>query len=257
MSIKFILLGTGSSMGVPRPDGYFGKCNPKNKKNFRTRCSALISTKYSNTIIDTSPDLRAQLLAQKIKNIDNVFYSHLHADQTHGINDLRIFYLKKKKKIPVFCDKNTKSYLLNNFNYCFKSKGNYPAILKLNNIKKKIVLKDKKNSISVKSIYVKHGSIDCLGFIINDKLAYLSDINGFYKKNIHNFINLKFLVVDCLRFKKHPSHFNLDDVLEKLDILKPKKTILTNMHSDLDYDKLLKILPKNVIPAYDGMCIKI
>tara|TARA_B100000767_G_scaffold128433_1_gene122228 strand:- start:1392 stop:1784 length:393 start_codon:yes stop_codon:yes gene_type:complete len=98
MKIKFTLLGTGSSMGIPRPDGFFGSCDPKNKRNYRTRCSALISFGHQNILIDTSPDLRQQLLSQKITSIDYVLYTHLHADQTHGINDLRIFYLKKKKK---------------------------------------------------------------------------------------------------------------------------------------------------------------
>ena len=94
--MKFIILGCGSSMGVPRADGFFGNCDPKNKKNYRTRCSALIKTKEENILIDTSPDLRQQLLRHKIKKIDKVFYSHMHADQTHGINDLRSFYIKTK-----------------------------------------------------------------------------------------------------------------------------------------------------------------
>ena len=98
MKIKFTLLGTGSSMGVPRADGYFGKCKPNNKKNYRTRCSALISYKKKNILIDTSPDLRQQLLREKITSIDNVLLTHFHADQTHGINDLRVFYLKQQKK---------------------------------------------------------------------------------------------------------------------------------------------------------------
>ena len=90
MSLKFTILGCGSSMGVPRPDGYFGKCNPNNLKNYRTRCSAILQTKTDNVLIDTSPDLRAQLIKNKINNIDKVLYSHMHADQTHGINDLRV-----------------------------------------------------------------------------------------------------------------------------------------------------------------------
>ena len=104
MTVKFIILGCGSSMGVPRPDGSFGKCNPNDKRNYRSRCSAIILTKVSNTIIDTSPDLRAQLIKNKIKKIDRVLYSHFHGDQTHGINDLRIFFLKTKKRIPVYTD---------------------------------------------------------------------------------------------------------------------------------------------------------
>jgi phosphoribosyl 1,2-cyclic phosphate phosphodiesterase len=257
MTIKFTLLGTGSSMGVPRADGFFGNCDPNNKKNYRTRCSALISSKYSNTLIDTSPDLRAQLLSQKITSIDRVLYSHMHADQTHGINDLRIFYLKKKEKISVYANKSTRSYLKKSFSYCFKKKYDYPAILKLNVLKKILIFYEKKNKIKIKSIPVEHGSINCMAFIINDKLAYASDVNNIHKKNIKYFKNLKYLVIDCLRFQKHPAHFNLSEVLEQIKILKPRKTILTNLHSDLDYKYLLKTLPKNVLPGYDGMSLKI
>ena len=113
--MKFIILGCGSSMGVPRPDGFFGKCNPKNKKNYRTRCSALLKTSDKNILIDTSPDLRQQLINNKINKIDKVFYSHMHADQTHGINDLRVFYIQNKKTLPVYADNPTKKYLLNSF----------------------------------------------------------------------------------------------------------------------------------------------
>ena len=97
MSVKFTILGCGSSLGIPRIDGHFGKCDPKNKKNYRTRCSALISTHKSNILIDTSPDIKPQLISSKTKNIDRVFFTHFHADQTHGINELRLFYLKNKK----------------------------------------------------------------------------------------------------------------------------------------------------------------
>ena len=117
--MKFIILGCGSSFGVPRADGSWGNCDPKEKKNYRTRCSALIKSKLKNILIDTSPDLRHQLIKNKITNIDLVIYSHQHGDQVHGINDLRIFSLKNNKKIPVFGDYQTKKYLYNNFNYCF------------------------------------------------------------------------------------------------------------------------------------------
>ena len=102
--MKFIILGCGSSMGVPRSDGYFGNCDPNNKKNYRTRCSALIKSKTENILIDTSPDLRQQLLRHNIRKIDKVFYSHMHADQTHGINDLRSFFINSRKQINVFAD---------------------------------------------------------------------------------------------------------------------------------------------------------
>jgi len=257
MKIKFTLLGTGSSMGVPRPDGYFGKCNPNNKKNYRTRCSALVSFNKKNILIDTSPDLRQQLLSEKITSIDSVLFTHFHADQTHGINDLRVFYLKQKKKIPVYSDKLTAKYLYTNFSYCFIKKYDYPAILSLKPLKKKFKLGDSMNNINIKAIKVKHGLIDSIAYIINNKIAYVSDASQFYGKDCDCFKNLKYLVIDCLRFDKHPSHFNLEDVIKIVYLLKPKKTILTNLHSDLDYNQLLKILPNNILPGYDGLSVNI
>ena len=137
MRIEFIILGCGSSMGVPRADGFFGNCDPKNKKNLRTRCSALLKTSHENILIDTSPDLRQQLLRHKIKQINKVYYSHMHADQTHGINDLRSFFLNNKKQLDVYADTATIKYLKKSFSYCFKSYSKeYPATLKLTKLKK-------------------------------------------------------------------------------------------------------------------------
>ena len=253
MTIKFIILGCGSSMGVPRPDGFFGNCDPKNKKNYRTRCSALIKTFDENILIDTSPDLRSQLIKNKINNIDKIFYTHNHADQTHGINDLRVFYLKQKKRINVYADNLTRKYLLKSFRYCFKYTSEYPPILTMNKLKKKHLIKYKNKTLELDSIPVQHGKIDSISYLINNKCAYASDASKIYKKDLYKFFNLKYFVVDCLRFKKHPSHFNLDEILELVKILKPKKTILTNLHVDFDYNDLRKILPKNILPAYDGM----
>ena len=254
MSVKFTILGCGSSLGVPRADGYWGECNPKEKKNYRTRCSAVIRTKNTNTLIDTSPDLRFQLIDNKINNIDRILYTHYHADQTHGINDLRVFYIKQKKKIPVYADYHTTKYLKNHFSYCFTKKSfGYPPILQLKKVKKKLIFRDKNTLLNIKTIPVKHGAIHCNTYIINNKCAYASDVNFIYNKDIKNFISLNYLVIDCLRIDKHPSHYNLEDVLKLINILKPKKSILTNLHADLDYNYLINILPKNVIPAYDGM----
>ena len=251
--MEFVILGCGSSMGVPRPDGFFGKCNPKNQKNFRTRCSAIIKTKNMNILIDTSPDLRFQFLKNKINNIDKVLYTHMHADQTHGINDLRIFFLKNKRKLPIYADIKTQKYLLKSFSYCFKKNSNYPATLKLFKLKKKLSFD---NKIKLDIIPVKHGLIESKSFIINKKLAYLPDVNKIYSKDFKYFRFINYLIIDCLRYKKHPSHFNLDNILELNLLLKPKKMILTNLHSDLDYNELLNKLPKNIRPAYDGMSIK-
>ena len=257
MAIKFIILGSGSSMGIPRADGYSGKCNMNNKKNFRSRCSALIKFDDINILIDTSPDLRSQLLQNKIKSIDKVFYTHLHADQTHGINDLRPFFLMNKKQIPVFADNKTSKYLYSTFKYCFKSSYGYPSTLKLNELKNKHIFKSNTKKILIESIPTEHGKIESICYLINKKLAYASDISLFYKKDYKKLINLDYLIVDCLWYRNHPAHFNLDQVLDLVKILSPKKTILTNMHSDLDYDQIKKKLPKNVTPGYDGMTVNL
>jgi phosphoribosyl 1,2-cyclic phosphate phosphodiesterase len=254
--MKFIILGCGSSMGVPRPDGFFGNCNPNNIKNYRTRCSALIKTDKENVLIDTSPDLRQQILRQKIKKIDKVFYSHMHGDQTHGINDLRSFYIQNKKLINVFADPITSKYLKKSFSYCFDSYSKeYPATLKLNSIKKKLILKNSKKNIKITPIKVKHGNVNSICYIIDKKLAYISDVSEIYKKDFKYFKKLKYLIIDCLRYRNHPSHFNLEKSLAMIKIFSPKKAILTNLHTDIDYNKIKKLLPSNVSPAYDGLTL--
>ena len=256
--MKFIILGSGSSMGVPRSDGFFGKCNPKNIKNHRSRCSALLQTKSETILIDTSPDLRQQLINNNIKKVDKVLYSHMHADQTHGINDLRIFYIKKKKTIPVYADKPTQQYLFNTFKYCFVSNSkHYPATLKLNQINNRLILNNDKRKLFIKPIKVVHGNVHSICYIFNKKLAYLSDVSDIYKKDYKFFKNLKYLIIDCFRLEHNPSHLNLEKSLKFIELFRPKKAILTNLHSDLDYAYLTKILPKNIKPAYDGLTIRL
>jgi phosphoribosyl 1,2-cyclic phosphate phosphodiesterase len=256
--MKFIILGCGSSMGVPRPDGFFGNCNPKNKKNYRTRCSALIKTSDENVLFDASPDLRQQLLRHKIKKIDKVLFSHLHADQTHGINDLRSFYINSRKQIDVYADKFTSIYLNNTFSYIFKSLSKeYPSTLKLNKLPKNIFTKNSNKKIKITSVVVEHGKVKSNCFIIDQKLAYISDVSKIYNKDFKLFKNLEWLVIDCLGYNYHPSHFNLETSLSIIKKFMPSKAILTNLSPVLDYKKLKKLLPKNVIPAHDGLTIEL
>ena len=254
--MKFIILGCGSSMGVPRADGFYGRCDPKNKKNVRTRCSALLKTNYLNILIDTSPDLRSQLINNKINNIDKVLYSHMHADQTHGINDLRVFFIKNKKPLDIYADHKTRRYFNKNFSYCFKSNSiEYPATLKMKPIKNNIFFKKRGEKISIKCIKVEHGSVNSICYIFNKKLAYISDVSKIFQKDYKYFKNLKYLVIDCLWYRNHPSHFNLEKSLELIKIFSPNKAVLTNLHSDLDYNELKSKLTKNIIPAYDGLSL--
>ena len=256
--MKFIILGCGSSMGVPRPDGFFGNCDPKNKKNFRTRCSALLKTTDENILIDTSPDLRQQLLRHKIKRINKVLFSHMHGDQTHGINDLRAFYIKTSKQINTYADYKTSKFLKNSFSYIFTSYSKeYPATLKLNKLEKNSFIKHKNKNVRFKSIVVKHGSVNSNCFIIDKKLAYITDVSDIYKKDFSYFKNLKYLIIDCLWYNFHPSHFNLETSLSIIKKFKPKNAILTNLSPVLDYKVLKTMLPKNVKPAYDGLTIEL
>jgi phosphoribosyl 1,2-cyclic phosphate phosphodiesterase len=196
------------------------------------------------------------LLRNKIRNISSVLYTHKHADQTHGINDLRVFFLKNKKKVNVYADKITLSYLKNNFSYYFNDGAEYPAILNGNKLKNNFTLGSKKELIKFKSIKVKHGKINSIGYIFNNT-AYINDCNKLSKSNINKLKNLKYFIIDCLRLNPHPSHFSLSEVLNILNKIEPVNTILTNLHSDLDYNILLQKLPINVKPAFDGLKIQL
>ena len=180
----------------------------------------------------------------------------MHADQTHGINDLRSFYIKKKKPINIFADQVTSRYLKKSFSYCFNNfSKEYPATLKLNRINNNLTIKDSRKNIKIKPIKVQHGKVNSICYIIDKKLAYISDVSKIFNKDYKYFRNLQYLIIDCLWYRNHPSHFNLEKSLNMIKIFSPKKAILTNLHTDIDYDEIKKLLPKNVIPAYDGLTV--
>ena len=256
MKAKLIILGSGSSLGVPRIDGFWGNCKKNNKKNIRTRCSAIIVKGSNYILIDSSPDIKNQLLSNKIKNISSVIYTHEHADQTNGLFELRPFYWKNKKRIDVYGDSKTMDYLKTRHNYLFKKVKNYYPIARTHVIKSSFSLGSKEEKISFKAINLKHGKTTSLVYIF-EKTAYISDTNDLSMIKMDQLKNLNYLIIDCLRFKKHPSHFSLEESLLVHNNLKPKKTILTNLHQDLDYDNLLKKLPSNVFPAYDSLTINL
>jgi phosphoribosyl 1,2-cyclic phosphate phosphodiesterase len=213
-----------------------------------------------NILIDTSPDIKSQLISNKIKKIDFVVYTHEHADQTHGINELRPFFWINKKRIPIYADKKTSNYLLNSFKYLFvKQSRYYKPILKMNIIKKNLHLKKNKSSIQLEAIKVRHGDINCNGYLFN-KIAYISDCSSIPNDTLKKLMNLKLLIIDCLKFKSHETHLNFKKCLSYVKILNPKQTILTNLHSDIDYSSLQKKLykiSKNIIPGYDGLKVAI
>ena len=247
----FTILGCGSSLGSPWITNFNGNLK-KNKKNVRTRCCAHIQKGDLSVLIDTSPDIKYQFLRNKINTLDAIIYTHEHADQTSGIFEMRPFFWKNKKKIPVYGSSRTINELKEKYTFCFSQRHGYKPIMKANIIKNKFIIKKANINLNVDSFDVTHGMIKATGYVF-DKIAYISDCNKISNKALIKLKNLNFLIIDCLRQDKHPSHFNYDDALKLINKIKPKKSILTNLHVDLDYFKLKKKLPKNIIPAYDGL----
>jgi len=252
MKSKLIILGCGSSVGVPRIDGFWGNCKKNEKKNIRTRCSAIIIKGSNKVLIDTSPDIKQQLLLNKIKNISSVIFTHEHADQTNGLFELRPFFWKYNKKINAYGDLYVMNHIKRRQEYLFKKVSTYLPIIKSNIIKSKFTLGKNKEKIIFKTIKATHGKTNSLIYVF-EKTAYISDCNDLSIIDKKILKNLNYLIIDCLRVEKHPSHFNLEECMHVHNNLKPKKTILTNLHYSLDYNNLLKKLPKNIHPAFDGL----
>ncbi len=251
MKNKFTILGCGSSLGAPWITNFSAKLK-KNPKNIRTRCCAHIQKGDLSVLIDTSPDIKYQFLKNNIKSLDAIVYTHEHADQTTGIFEMRPFYWKNDKKIPIYGSARTIKNLKRTYTFCFLPKHGYKPIMKANIIKDSFKIKNKNYELNIDSFDVSHGMIKATGYLF-DKIAYISDCNKISKKATKKLMSLDFLIIDCLRKNKHPSHFNYDDAINFIKLVKPKKAILTNLHIDLDYFELKKKLPKNIVPAYDGL----
>jgi len=228
----------------------------KIKKNIRTRCSSIIMKGNNSVLIDTSPDIKKQFLDNSIKKISSVIFTHEHADQTNGLFELRPFFWKYRKKINIYANKNTLKHLKKRQDYLFKKISVYPPIVKANLIRNKFTLGKFNEKVDFITISAKHGLTKSIIYIF-EKTAYISDANDLSIIKRKELLDLNHIVIDCLKFKKHPSHFNLDEALYINNVLKPKKMILTNLHYELDYNYLLKNLPKNVTPAYDGLKINL
>ena len=260
MTVQLTILGCGSSAGVPRPALGWGKCDPNNPKNRRRRCSLLVerTTHHGTTrlLIDTSPDLREQLIDTRVDHLDAVFLTHEHADQTHGIDDLRSVVLHQRRRIPTYFNMSTAKDIMARFSYCFVSPegSDYPPILERHAIEggesKAIV--GKGGEVKLTAIDVQHGNIPALGYRIGGA-AYIPDVSDIPEASWSLLENLDLWIIDALRYTGHPSHFSVNDALSWIDRFRPRRAIITNMHSDLDYEVLRQSLPSSVEPAYDGM----
>jgi len=260
MSLTYTILGCGSSMGVPRVALGWGDCDPNNPKNRRRRCSLLVERKgphgVTRVLVDCSPDLRMQLLDAGVDSIDGVLVTHEHADHIHGIDDLRPLHVHMRRRVDIYIDEPTARSLHARFGYCFMTPpgSDYPPILAEHRLTpgQPVIIEGKGGPIEATPILQNHGDIPSLGFRIGN-VAYSADIKNLPHGSVGLMSGLDVWIVDALRRTLHPSHFNLDEALDWIGRIKPKRAILTNLHTDMDYAQLCATLPKGVEPAFDGM----
>ena len=261
---RFTFLGTGSSGGVPRVGNDWGACDPNEPRNRRRRCCVLVDAGPLDTpdnctriLIDSSPELRDQLLDAEVRHLDALIYTHDHADQSHGIDDVRALALRMRKRVPTYLDARTAETLTKRFGYCFEGHGGYPPILdRQDNIVplEPFSINGEGGTVTLLPVEQMHGRIMSLGFRIGN-LAYCNDLHDFPPESLEAIAGVDILILDALRYTEHPSHAHLDRALGWIDQLAPKKAWLTNLHVDLDYQTLCNELPAHVRPAYDGLSV--
>lgn len=260
--LTFTILGCGSSAGVPRPALGWGACDPTNPRNRRRRCSLLVERKsdsgVTRILIDTSPDLREQLIDADVDHLDAVFFTHEHADQTHGIDDLRSVAMHQRQRINVWLNESTARDIVARFLYCFESPegSGYPPILKQNRIEagESVTISGAGGEVTMTAFTLQHGSITTLGYRVGD-VAYSPDLNDIPAESLPMLEGLDAWIVDGLRYTQHVSHFSIPDALAWIARMEPKLAVITNMTADVDFEELRRRLPDGVVPAYDGMQI--
>lgn len=263
--LRFTILGCGSSPGVPRIGGDWGACDPTNPKNRRRRASLLVERVAANgektvVVVDTGPDFRDQMLSAGIGWADGVVYTHPHADHIHGIDDLRSFVINRRRRVEVYTNDFTMERLRAGFDYCFATPAgsSYPPIARWTRIEagKPFSVEGPGGPITILPYDQLHGEITSLGLRIGG-YAYSSDISAMPAESRAYLRDLDVLVLDSLRYTPHPSHLSVDEALTLAAEIGPKRTILTHMHIDLDFEELSSRLPAGVEPAYDGMAVEL
>lgn len=262
MTLRATILGCGSSGGVPRLGGLWGDCDPAEPRNRRRRCSLLVERVApegtTTVLIDSGPDLRAQLLDANVGLLDGVVYTHAHADHTHGLDDLRMIVFNRRARLPVWADAATSADLMDRFGYAFETPPGsaYPPILELNPIDGPVTIDGAGGPLTFAPCEVAHGRINALGFRIGG-LAYLPDVSDIPEGMWPILDGLDCWIIDALRREPHPTHAHLDKTLGWIDRAAPKRAVLTNMHLDLDYRTLAAETADHITPAYDGMVIEL
>jgi len=260
MTLRFTILGCGSSMGVPRVALGWGSCDPNNPKNRRRRCALLVErvgpSGVTRVLVDVTPDLRDQLLDANVDWLDGVLITHPHADHTHGIDDLRPLFVKHRREIGVYMDEPTSESVLHRFAYCFAAQygSDYPPTLVEHRLVagQALTIDGQGGPIPVLPVLQEHGGIPSLGFRFGN-VAYSADIKGLPAASLPAMAGLEVWIVDALRYAPHPSHMNLDEALAWIGRIRPTRAILTNLHADLDFEALRAKLPSGVEPGFDGL----
>ncbi|MGX1305712.1 phosphoribosyl 1,2-cyclic phosphate phosphodiesterase [Amorphus suaedae] len=259
-TLAFTILGCGSSGGVPRIGGDWGACDPDNPKNRRRRCALLVERRsesgITRVVVDTGPDLREQLNDAAVPTVDAVLYTHAHADHIHGIDDLRGLAIKERKRIDVYLDAATSVRAHKAFDYCFVTPpgSGYPPILTEHRVHPgvPVTIDGAGGPIRFMPFLQHHGEIDSLGYRIGP-VAYSSDVSDLPPASLDHLTDLDIWIIDALRYSAHPSHFSVADALAWIERMRPRHSILTNLHLDLDFATLAAALPDDVEPAYDMM----
>jgi phosphoribosyl 1,2-cyclic phosphate phosphodiesterase len=263
MTLRFTILGSGSSGGVPRPALGWGACDPGNPRNRRRRTSLLVERRngvgVTRVLVDTSPDLREQMLEAEVDWLHGVLFTHEHADHTHGIDDLRGLFLHRRRRVDVYLDEPTSKSVRARFDYCFQSPpgSEYPPIVTEHRLEpgRRLRVDGEGGPIEALPILQEHGDIPSLGFRFG-ALAYSCDLSGLPETSVAALAGTEIWIVDALRYRPHPSHFSVDDALAWIGRINPRRAILTNLHADLDYDELRAKLPPHVEPGFDGLTIE-
>ncbi|MGH7884386.1 MAG: MBL fold metallo-hydrolase [Thermodesulfobacteriota bacterium] len=252
--MKITVLGCATSTGVPIVGCGCDVCTSDNPKNKRSRSSVLVQAAKKNIIIDTSTDLRIQALTNNFTKIDAVLYTHSHADHTHGIDDLRVFNFINKTEISCFSNEQTIKNLRNNFSYIFNNDPTTGGKPRLSF--KPVRGEFRFEGIKIVPVDIFHAGWVILGYKIGS-FAYLTDCSGIPDYSIEILKNLDLLIIGALRYTPHPAHFNVDQAVQVVESLSPKRAIFTHMGHEIEYEKLNGELPDYIEPAFDGLKIEL
>lgn len=254
--MKLIMLGSGTSAGVPRVGNDWGACDPNDPRNRRTRVSIIVEgADGARLLIDTSTDLRQQLLSNDIDRIDAVFWTHDHADHCHGIDDLRALRYGRSGPLPGFASDETVRRLRQRFGYIFSGQYGYPTIVSVDTLDRLRMFA----GIRIDTCQMPHGPIETTAYRFDQdgkSIGYATDFSEISESIVDLFMNIDILVVDCLRREPHPTHANLAMALQLGERCRARTVVLTHLDKSLDYQSLSDEVPDNVLVGYDGMVLE-